>query len=943
MKHDRSFSAERRLPAAGLITALLLLASPALEAKPEHRRSLKAHYGSFLSSGLEACSTCHLRREEVADEESFRRKPPHNAFGARLRELGEMLAAEGKEAAISVRLELVAEEDADGDGVANEIEILAGHVPGDAASTPGPAEVAAALERRRELREARRGYPWEPFRRVERPLPPAAGEGWARNPIDRFIAHEHEKRGLRARPEAPPHVLLRRAYLDLVGLPPRPEELREFLANPSEEAYEEIVDRLLASPQHGERWGRHWMDIWRYSDWAGWGQQVRDSQPHIWRWRDWIIESLNADRGYDRMLVDMLAADELSPEDPEALRATGYLARSFKLLSREQWMQEAVNHTAQAFLGLTAGCARCHDHVYDPILQEEYYRLRAVFEPYNVRIDRLPGEPDTAKDGLARVFDANPAAPTYVFERGDDRKPLKEAPVAPGVPAALGGPPFEATPVKLPLLARAPDRRPFVIAETLCSSREEAAKAKAEAESAREKAAEAGRELDGEGLILALKAEAAGARHEALVAVVRVEEIEGAVEEQGDRAADAAGRAALDAAAWKAAAFETTARQRALAQAEARLELASAELEVERARAKSESAAAAAAGAEPKAQEAAAKAAAALEAARKRLAEAEKKLAAVREALDLPPSTEYRKRDLKLYPAETSGRRLALARWITSRDNPLAARVAANHIWARHFGRPLLPTVADFGRNGKPPSHPALLDWLAAKLMEPPADEAERGWTMKRLHRLIVTSRTYRLASSGDAEAAAIDPDNLWFWRAPERRMEAEAVRDAILHVAGRLDPTLGGPEIDHALGLTSRRRSLYFRHAAEKQMQFLRLFDAAAVTECYERKESIAPQQALALANSELTRRESRLLARALEEEGFSGPAEFAGAAFERVLSRPASERELELSLEFLAERSRLPEEPPADEKASAGRAPRARESLVHVLFNHNDFITVR
>src|SRR5262249_38751959 len=148
----------------------------------------------------------------------------------------------------------------------------------------------------------------------------------------------HEERGLKPRPEAPREVLLRRVYVDLIGLPPTREQLRSFLADKSPDAYEKVVEQLLASPQYGERWGRHWMDVWRYSDWAGYGPQVRDSQPHIWRWRDWIVEALNEDKGYDRMVMEMVAADELAPDDPQVLRATGFLVRNFKLLSREKWM-----------------------------------------------------------------------------------------------------------------------------------------------------------------------------------------------------------------------------------------------------------------------------------------------------------------------------------------------------------------------------------------------------------------------------------------------------------------------------------------------------------------------------------------------------------------------------------------------------------------------------
>src|SRR5205807_7883189 len=178
------------------------------------------------------------------------------------------------------------------------------------------------------------------------------------------IAVEHEELGLKPRSEAPKAVLLRRVYLDLIGLPPTPDELHAFLNDKSPDAYEKVVDRLLASPSYGERWGRHWMDIWRYSDWAGYGPQVRDSQPHIWRWRDWIVESLNEDKGYDRMIVEMLAGDEIAPDDPKILRATGFLVRNYKLLSREKWMTDAVEHTSMGFLGVTMGCAGCHDHMY---------------------------------------------------------------------------------------------------------------------------------------------------------------------------------------------------------------------------------------------------------------------------------------------------------------------------------------------------------------------------------------------------------------------------------------------------------------------------------------------------------------------------------------------------------------------------------------------------
>jgi hypothetical protein len=246
-----------------------------------------------------------------------------------------------------------------------------------------------------------------------------------------------------------------------------------------------------------------------------------------------------------------------------------------------------------------------------------------------------------------------------------------------------------------------------------------------------------------------------------------------------------------------------------------------------------------------------------------------------------------------------------------------------NHIWLRHFGRGLVPTPVDFGGNGRAPSHPELLDWLATEFME-------SGWSMKALHRAIVTSATYCLASTSQERNRAIDPDNEYLWRAPARRMEAELVRDNVLYVAGNLDPAMGGPEIDHHLGLQSRRRSLYLRLAAEKEVEFLKVFDGPSVTECYERHPTVVPQQALALANSSLTREQSRSLAERLSRETGADDAAFVQSAYRAILARPASEEERRACLEFL-------------EARSGAVSDRQREYLAQVLFNHNDFISIR
>jgi hypothetical protein len=909
----------RRRALALLLPAVFFL-TPSAQARPPYKRALADFLGPALAPRLNDCRTCHLPDAPDAAEGH----KPHNPFGARLKAVRAELRKAGKPSDIVARLRAVAEEDSDGDGVPNLLELVTGHSPGDAADRPSAAEVVSGRKKLAAFLKDGGGYAWTPFERVRRPAVPAVqNAAWVRNPVDAFVAAEHQSRGLTPRPEAPREVLLRRVTLDLTGLPPTPQELHAFLADQSPDAYEKVVDRLLASPHYGERWGRHWMDVWRYSDWAGWGAQVRDSQPHVWHWRDWIVESLNADKGYDRMVQEMLAADELAPGDPDALRATGYLARNYKLLSREKWMQDVVDHTSQAFLGVTLGCARCHDHMFDPVTQKEYYQVRAVFEPHRVRLDRLPGQPDTNKDGLARAYDADLQVLTYLFVRGDDRTPDRSKPMPAGVPEVLGGHFGPVAPVPLPRDSYDPNRRAFAVKEDLAAAADAAGKAREALAGARLRVARAAGGLTGCNLLpVALRAAAsrtpfdalelaeadaalAEARHAALEAVVRAEQLE----DSGSK----------ETPAWKEAATGALRAQRHAALAGACRNLLAARRD-ERA---------AAPAARP---EAAKKTAAAVQALAK--AEADAKL---------PDNTAYARRPLPTYPAASSGRRLAFARWIASRDNPLAARVAVNHIWLRHFGRGIVPSVFDFGRNGRPPSHPALLDWLAAEFMD-------RGWRMKPLHRLLVTSSTYRTASTPDAADAALDRDNVYLWRTTPRRVEAEVVRDCVFYVSGRLDLTPGGPDIDQNLGLTVPRRSLYFRHAAEKQMEFLKLFDAPGVTECYQRKESILPQQALALVNSELTLRHARVLARELAAKG-ADPDAFTAAAYERVLSRPPTGAERAECVRFLEEQARrhaaaptAPAPPDADGKApAADPAQRARENLVHVLMNHHDFVTIR
>jgi hypothetical protein len=994
------------------------------------------------------------------------------------------------------------------------------------------------------------------------------------------VAAEQRKRGLVASPAADPAVLLRRVYLDLIGLPPTREELQQFLADPSHAAYERVVDRLLASPHYGARWGRHWMDVWRYSDWYGSRaiNEIRYSQRHIWRWRDWIVESLNADKGYDRMVLEMLAGDELAPADPSVARATGFIGRNWYKFDRNVWMFDAVEHTAQAFLGLTLKCARCHEHKYDPISQQDYYRFRAFFEPHDVRTDPLSGSVGTTKDatlgpvladGVARVYDKQLDIPTYVFTRGDNRYPDAKQLCKPGVPAVFGLGDVTIQPVPLPAESFAPWLRDSIVADKIAAAQAAELAAQQSLADAKNAVLDAQRRLaafiDRETSGQAPEARTAGSafaeqftrpRPEVWRAVggrweyergrlvqkqpgtfptlvanlqhppdftarvrytttdtgsihsvgfffdvvdlrdcqavytatnhttssvqafhrqanvehypaagivrysIRLNEpvtVDLAVRGQqlnvwvnGDLAivytmpmrrqtgtfaiwthegtaefhellidplpaefrlaAGVAEQPRTPYAVPNRDEFEWALKlaQRRLLAAEQRLRVAAAEqaalqarLAADRAKvqeaANADESAERAGSAERRAKLAAAEldlqlathAAFALRRQPaaigsppdpghpKAVAEAAAKVAAAQKSLDTARA-EADKRDKSyspigpIYPKTSTGRRLALARWITDPRNPRTARVAVNYVWLHHFGQALVPSVANFGLNGNPPSHPELLDWLAAELVE-------HDWQMKHLHRLIVLSNTYRqsaaTAPSSDIRLTArptppaalvdairknqsIDAENRYLWRMNSRRLESELVRDGVLSVAGQLEATWGGPEIDESRGQDSRRRSLYFRSTPNEKMPLLDVFDQANPNECYRRQESVVPQQSLALSNSALALNHARSLAGQLSAE--CGPedspprvAAFIRAAFEQVLSRPPTTGEVVSCKRFLQRHAQLLRggaKTPYSPAAGASVQPpssdphlHARENLIHVLLNHNDFVTVR
>ncbi|MEI8019069.1 MAG: PSD1 and planctomycete cytochrome C domain-containing protein, partial [Schlesneria sp.] len=1010
-------------------------------------------------------------------------------------------------------------------------------------------------------------------------VPEVANSGWVRNPVDAFIAQGHERHKLIPQPPATKQEWLRRVTLDLIGLPPARQELHAFLSDESPDATARIVDRLLNSAQYGERWGRHWMDVWRYADWYGrrYVPDVWNSAPQIWRWRDWIVKSLNHDKSYGQMVAEMLAADEISPADDEAGHATGYLIRNWYALNPNDWMRSNVEHVGKAFLGLTFNCAHCHDHKYDPISQDDYFRFRAFFEPISIRQERVPGEADPGpfqeyqystlrkivRLGAVSIFDKTPDAPTWFYTGGDERnRVVNRGSIAPGLPSAIVSESLKIEPVPLPAVAWYPGLRPSIHETILAEHRTALASvesqlpsviavveaalpelqskldlAEAEFEQARKLAEEAGRSgaLAGrqslvvdstsgrrlvqhrlqhvkslgeqatirfqlqilkdahvnfqlakdhlKGLtagyvgfkngriisyqpasftefevgqydmtagqnrfevVLVLQAKddicqltirsvpdkktlvenvpvarngwnPVGDETKAVTfdvqtgAVAAFDELELFVAESDAVAAKVAaprvayfdfeppnyrdGYDIIGVDGWIGSSFSQagatsvisgTFGDETLKPLSKKMNMARRAIDVHVLKRKSLEAKRTASlaqiestnariiadrvkygqlsgpdlntlthAASQKYREAVCLLADAdviekdqtlavaelkplddpnrakeVEAASQQLSKAKTALEAARTLLADPNQASKFPAFSPTYPQTSTGRRRALAEWIASRNNPLTARVAVNHIWMRHFHSPLVATVSDFGRNGAVPSHPELLDWLAVELME-------SGWSMKHIHRLIVSSNTYGMSSSSgrpidtsndvsgidvvrrtekQASSASsenlsqnIDPENRILWRMNRGRMEAEVVRDSLLSGAGRLDLQMGGQELENSQALTTRRRTLYYSCQPEidGKSSFGTLFDAPEPADCYRRTRSIIPQQALALTNSDLIHELSGELSaglyQTLSPEHQADPSAFIVAAHEQILGRGPTDSEMTLCIEFL------------------------------------------
>jgi hypothetical protein len=715
------------------------------------------------------------------------------------------------------------------------------------------------------------------FRAPVRPSVPAVKHTErVRNPIDAFLLAELEKKGLAFAPEAERGTLLRRASLDLTGLPPTPRELADFLADSKPDAYERMIDRLLASERYGERWARHWLDLAGYADSEG----ILDAdyvRTAAWRYRDYVIRAFNKDKPYDRFLKEQIAGDELVdywtayrtqkelPADVvEALTATGYLRCSSDTSRPDfvniknapgyyyQTLDDTLKIVASSTLGLTVECAKCHSHKYDPIPQTDYYRIQAVFmsayRPYQwvPQVQRRLLEATEAEEKEAAAHNAKVDAAVAAV-----RKQLAD------LNHQFGERLFTERLAKLPEAIREDVRTALA---TEVAKRNDVQKYLVE---------KFQKELRPDPNTLAklltdtypdYKTKA-----QELDAQVRAEEAKRRTFPEIRALYDLPGEAKTQ--LLRRGDYTTPGK-----------EVAPGVLAV---------------------------------------------LATARPFTWTAPAKD----------AKTSGRRLAFAEWLTQPDHPLTARVLVNRLWLLHFGEGIVATPDNFGNKGARPSHPELLDWLATEFLA-------RGWSIKAMHRLILTSSAYRQSSAITAEGKRVDPENRLLWRQRLRRMEAEVLRDSILSVAGNLLPAMyGTPDVMHrdgdevvASGAAGYRRSIYLQVRRSQPLTLLQVFDQPVMeTNCTRRGVSTVASQALTLLNSQFMVNEANLFAGRVLKEGEENPTDY---AVRLAFGRPATVREQVRLKAFVAEQSAKYKHGDVHRRALA--------DLCHMLLSANEFAYV-
>ena len=702
------------------------------------------------------------------------------------------------------------------------------------------------------------------------------------HPVDRFLDAARQEAGVKAGPRADDLTLVRRAYLDLTGLPPTLEQVDEFLADTERGAWERLIERLLDSPHYGERWGRHWMDVARYADSTGFEQDYR--RDNAWRYRDYIIDAFNDDKPYNQFLREQIAGDELDHVTDETRIATGFLRAGPRVNFREKdnperrhdYLDDVLGTLGRGVLGMTVHCARCHDHKFDPILQKDYYSMQASIFGY-VEIEY----PLLDRAGVREYREKNAAIDAA-------QQPLRD----------------EIAEIEAPHRERL---RIELIQERFPENVQQAA-LKPEAERTAGEQLLAAQVLSinpPRRQVVEALSEAEGDRWSKLTAAVEaLEAVRPPEPPMAEIVTDGDYRYAPDGPG-----------DNVIGCPECRIlpDEPGSFLHEEGGPAY----------------------------------EAPPNYFLIRGDPFSPgspmspgfltvatygdPPTELPRPD-----GRTSGRRLALAEWIASRDNPLTARVMANRIWHHHFGRGIVRTLDNLGRMGDAPTHPALLDWLAVEFMD-------RGWSVKEMHRLLMTSEAYRMASAHeDADSRAADPDNRLLWQYRPQRLEAEALRDAIMTVSGAIDLTVGGepvfPHVPQELLLAARngywenqadgpevwRRSVYVFRRRSLSFPFFETFDLPDQNQtAAARNVSTVPTQALTLMNNEFVLNQARLFAERLERAAPGDVDRQVDLAYRIALTRPPAAEEARIARDLVSSQSLV--------------------DLTHVMLNLNEFLYLR
>lgn len=650
---------------------------------------------------------------------------------------------------------------------------------------------------------------WWAFQPVKKTEPPAVENTKYKiqNPIDAFVVTRLQAENFPQAPAADRLEFARRIYFDLHGLPPTPEELKAYIDDESPDADSRLIDRLLESPRYGERWGQHWLDLVRYGESDGYRQDAY--RPEAWRYRDYVVKSLNDDKPYDRFVREQLAGDEIEPENPDTLIGTSYLRQSFYEYNsrdaegqRTTILNDITDTTGELFLGLSFACARCHDHKSDPVLQKDYYRLQAFFAPLIWRDDVPLGTADeiNAYEKQKKAWEDATANPRKRLESA--LRPLMELEMRNGV---------KKFPDPIQALTLKPDSEKTAYEKQIA--------------------------------YFVLRQ---GYENQLLVKPSRLRSSERAV-------CDEAQRQMRPHASLKPNA----------------LPLAFIATDVGR---------------------------------------------------DAPPTLLITRKDgnqtiepgflsilspdnAQIEPPKnlnSTGRRTALANWITRKDNQLTTRVIVNRVWQRHFGSGLVPTGSDFGRMGEKPSHPELLDWLASEFVA-------HDWSFKWLHRAIMNSATYRQTAriAPDHVALKKDPKNRLLWRMNPVRLDAEQARDALLAISGELKNSVGGPGVETA----QPRRSIYTRKIRNSQDDFLHSLDAPpGFQSVSERDATNTALQSLLMINGDWPLQRARNMAARLMKEIGNSPEIIVSRAYELAYSRPPTPAEITAATRFLSTQSALP-----------------------------------